>query len=194
MKCRTLTFVFAAAVLPAPFLTAVADESIRYGLMPGISQFSVDDPDGGTDPTQEFNPFNAILANDFGRDSRVLSQVYYQPFTLDAGVTTVGQEVSRGGVAVSWQGMLRIARAWKPWVGVGLGYSQDSFKKRYTVDKDGFLAARYANRKESAVNLILNASTEWQWTRDWDIGFHVQYETPLEGSTQALSVSVMLLY
>jgi len=82
---------------------------------------------------------------------------------------------------LSYQMMMRVTRGWKPWLGVGAAYANESYSNRYTVTSGGFLCATcpYPDRTNDDFLVVVNASSEWQVNRDWDMGIHLQFEQPV---------------
>jgi len=174
--------------------TATADEPLRVGIIAGAGTYRVSDPAG---PTSAANaPDVGVVATmDWARDARLLFQGHYQQFTLDAGTRNIGQHVKRVGVSASYQHLLRLTRDWKPWLGVGLEYTRETDSLRHTIDSGGFLAATYPDRSNSPLSAVLSASTEWAWTRDWDLGFSLQYDAALgANATTALVLDFVAVY
>lgn len=162
-------------VLPA----AHAAETFRFGILPSIASYSVEDPQGPTEQRAGFSPA-AVLLIDMGRDSRLLAQIAYDKFTTSASTTNVNNDVTSLNVGLSYQMMMRITRGWKPWLGVGAAYANESYSNRYTLTSGGFLCATcpYPDRTKDDFLVVLNASSEWQLNRDWDMGLHLQLEQP----------------
>jgi hypothetical protein len=81
---------------------------------------------------------------------------------------------------LSYQMTLRVARGWKPWVGIGGAYASERYTDRYTVTSGGFLCATcpYPDRNKDDFLVLLNASTQWTVSRNWDMGIHLQFEQP----------------
>lgn len=160
-------------------ISAHAAETFRFGVLPSIASYSLDDPLGPTEPRISFSPAAVLLA-DMGRDSRLLANVAYDKFTTNASTTNIHNDVTSLSVGVSYQMMFRITRGWKPWFGAGVAYASETYSNRYTLTSGGFLCATcpYPDRTKDDFLFLLNASTEWQLSRDWDMGIHLQFEQP----------------
>jgi hypothetical protein len=173
---------------------ATAEERWHIGALLGASAASVDDPDGHTQTGAAVDVLNAMTTVAAGRDQRWVGQLFHQTVRLDAGVDAIGQDITTSGATMAWQYRWRISRAWKPWIGGGLGLAHDRFRARHLVDQDGFLVRRYPDRTEETVSVVVNTSTELARVGAWEVGLHVQYGVPVTGSLSRLSVGVMVLY
>ena len=173
---------------------AFSSDTFRFGVSPGFVRAEVNDPDGNSASKTSVEILNVVMTQAFGRDSRMLYQGYYHAFNLDAGTSDIGQHVNRNGFSFSFQSAFHVARGWAPWGGVGLGLTEEKYKNRHTVDSGGFLATEYPDRKTTNYGVLLNAGTQWNLTRNWDAGIHVQYEQALGDGISAAYLSFMLLY
>ena len=172
---RTQTTLVLLLIVPV----AQAAESFRFGVLPSIASYNVEDPLGPTEQRAGFSPA-AVLLMDMGRDSRLMAQVAYDKFTTNASTTNVNNDVTSLNVGLSYQMMMRVTRGWKPWLGVGAAYANESYSNRYTLTSGGFYcsACPYPDRTKDDFLVVLNASSEWQLNRDWDMGIHLQFEQP----------------
>ena len=173
---------------------SVAGESVRFGWFPAVSNIDVREPSGSAEIYTGLTYLSGVLFVDLGRDSRLFVHGHYDTFDLAASTTNIHQSVDQYGVSVAYQINLRIARAWKPWVGVGLGYSQDKITDRYILTPGGFSGARYPDRTEDSVSAIANFSSEWQLSREWDMGLHFQWEEPVGDGVRAVRVGFYFVY
>lgn len=173
---------------------AHAEERWHIGALLGASAAWVDDPDGNTQTGVAVDVLNAITTVPAGRDQRWLGQVFHHTTQLDAGVDAIGQDITTSGATMAWQYRWRLSRAWKPWIGGGLGLAHDRFRARHLVDRDGFLVRRYPDRTEDTVSAVVNTSTELAHVGAWEVEVHVQYSVPVSGSLSRLSIGVMVLY
>ena len=114
-------------------------------------------------------------------------------YTLAASTANVGQEVSSFGGGVSYQSMLRIARTWKPWIGAGLGYTATTYKNRF-IFTPGQNKILYADRKATDIAVLLNANSEWQFNRDWDIGLQAQLAKSISDKSSSFRVGIYVVY
>lgn len=187
-----MRFLVAALALAAAS-SAQADE-FRFGIMGAYAQLSTEDPNGRTEDASKGIP-SLIGTFEWDRNSRVFGQLYQYKYKLTSSTTQIGQKVERTGANISLQQQFRVARAFRPWLGLGLGFSEDSFSGRHTIDQDGFLAATFPNRSESSFNGIINAAVDWAVSDRWNVGGVVQYETPFgDGGVEALVVGVTLTF
>ncbi|MFZ5863171.1 MAG: hypothetical protein ACOYXR_10075 [Nitrospirota bacterium] len=188
--CRLVcVMVFSVVAVPAD-----AEERWHIGALLGASAAFVDDPDGETQTGVAVDVLNVMTTVDAGRDQRWVGHLFSHTAQLDAGVDAIGQDITTSGATMAWQYRWRISRAWKPWIGGGLGLSHDRFRARHLVDRDGFLVRRYPDRTEETVSVVLNTSTELARVGAWEVGIHLQYGVPVTGSLSRLSIGVMVLY
>ena len=188
---RLSVLLFAACGVSA---LARADDAMRFGVSPSVSAFHLKDPDGPTANGSAFTPLSGLLIASAGRDARVLVHIQYDSFDVAASTTDIGQNVRRVGGDVSYQTLFRLSRAWKPWGGIGLGYTNESYTTRYTLTPGRHLASQYPDRTSSSVALVVNTSTEWRLDRDWSMGAQLQYEQPLGSGASALRFGLYLVY
>ena len=189
MKCNFLCFLFLCS-LASPALSA--EETFRFGAQTSLNSYRVDDPVG---PTAAGNGLSVsgIALVDVGRESRVMLNINKDTYTLAASTANVGQEVSSFGGGVSYQSMLRIARTWKPWIGAGLGYTSTTYKNRF-IFTPGQNKILYADRKETDIAVLLNANSEWQFNRDWDIGLQAQLAKSISDKSSSFRVGIYVVY
>lgn len=181
-------------LLAAPLAASAADNIFHFGPMVGWGRGGVSDPDGPTGTATTIIP-SLIATLDWDRDVRLFGQLYTDRYKLKPnGTSKIAQDVKQTGINTSVQYRLRVARDFRPWIGAGLGYAQNSFSKRYTVDKDGYLAARYPDRDESAINFVINAAISWEVNDRFRVALIPQYEYPINGSAKMLSVGLALLF
>lgn len=169
-----------------------AKPTYQVGVSAGMARSDVDDPSGNAN-SENYPSLSLVGIARFGQDQRVLGQLFFNSFTLEPGVQTVGQDVKQTGASAIYQRRIDW-QTWKPWFGAGIGYSRDRFENRLTVAPDGFVAQRFPNREENAFLLLLGATTQWRVTDRLDLALHLQYDLPLQGDVKTLLLSLLLLY
>ena len=169
-----------------------AEDEFRFGAQTSLNSYRVDDPVGTTAVGNGLS-ISGIALVDVGRDSRVMLNINKDAYTLAASTTNVGQDVSSAGGGLSYQSMLRVSRTWKPWVGAGLGYTSTTYKNRYKLTPGGF-SVPMANRDATDISLLLNANSEWQFSRDWDIGLQAQLAKSISDKSSTLRVGFYVVY
>lgn len=171
------------SILLLPSFAHAADKSMRFGLMPIVSRYDINDPIGSTGAGSDVTPLSGVVIFDAGRDGRVFVHAYSADFQVTASTTDIGQKVKQNGLNASYQTMFRLTRSIKPWFGLGLGYSSERYQERHRITSGGFLApgSPYASRSVENITAVINASHEWQYNRNFDIGLHLQYEQPISG-------------
>jgi outer membrane protein W len=168
-------------------MTAVhASESFRVGWMPTLTATSINDPNGPTEDNISATLVQGVGIFDMGRDARIFVDTYYDSYEVGATTTNIHNSVTSFGVNASYQWNFRITRSFKPWLGVGVCYSNDTYTDRYTVTPGGLLANAYPERTVDTFSVVLNASMDWRLNRDWNMGLHLQFEQPTgDGPTRA---------
>ena len=189
MKRHFLCFlVLGFIALPAQS----AEDEFRFGAQTSLNSYRVDDPVG---PTAAGNGLSVsgIALIDVGRESRVMLNINRDTYTLDASTTNVGQDVSSAGGGLSYQSMLRVSRTWKPWIGVGLSYASTTYKNRF-IFTPGQNKILYADRKATDIAVLLNANSEWQFNRDWDMGLQAQLAKSISDKSSSFRVGIYVVY
>ena len=178
--------------------SSVGEESLRYGILVAETDNDVRDPVAATRRVSRPNPLNAVAAIPFGRDRRIYAQLFDQSFATVAsnsrGTAYLGEDVKRVGVDVSLQWRQRWSYRWQPWLGVGLGFANTGYTRRFTITPDGYLAATYPDLSETALDLVVNAATHWRLTGHWTTGVLLQYEYPVNGNTSVLTAGITVMY
>ncbi len=188
----SLSLLLATATTQAAALGQPVRQSMfGYGL--GATSLSVDDPDGVTDETWAFVPLSLIYTARLASGIRYWSELDYLQTQLDASTTHIGQDVRQLGLRLSLQKSLPISPGWITWFGMGLGVRHDTYTARHTIDNEGFLRARFADRRETRAEAVLNFMSEWSLGRDWRFG--LKLEQALATSSQAQTRGLLnLLY
>jgi hypothetical protein len=52
----------------------------------------------------------------------------------------------------------------------------------------------YGDRKATETSLLLNANSEWQYSRDFDIGLQAQFSKTFSDKSSALRVGIYVVY
>jgi len=155
---------------------------------------SLDDPAGGTEVQTHLTFLNGIATIPYKRDHRIFVHLFYKQFDLDHSNNKVSGTAKSTGLNTSYQTKLRLSRNWKPWVGGGIEFSNDTFQNRILLDGDGFIIKDFPDREIKAVTLLINASMILKQMRPFDLGIHFQYEFPISGDIQRFTVAATILY
>jgi len=188
---RSSLCFLALCSVAAPALSGENDQ-LRFGVQSSLNSYRIDDPAGPTAAGSGLS-LSGIALVELGRDSRVMLNVNKDAYSLAASTTNVGQDVSSIGGGVSYQSILRLTRTWKPWIGAGVGYSSITYKNRYKLTPGGF-SVPMANRDATDISLLLNANSEWQFNRDWDIGLQAQLAKSISDKSSTLRVGFYVVY
>ncbi len=177
----------------APALAAENDP-LRFGVQTSLNSYRIEDPAGPTAGGSGLS-LSGIALYEFGRDSRLMININKDAYSLEASTSNVGQNVSSMGGGVSYQSKWRVSRTWKPWIGAGLGYTSTTYKSRYTFTSPSQqFKYLYADRSATDVALLLNANSEWQFNKDWDIGLQAQLAKSISGKSSTLRVGFYVVY
>jgi hypothetical protein len=166
----------------------------KIGYAAGAVHLSVDDSKGDTSDDWAILPITLIYTDWLMRDIRFWTDFYYYETDLDASTRNVGQNVERYGLRLSLQKSLRVSPLWAPWFGIGLDVSQTQYSDRHTVDEEGFLLERYADRDETAVSLIVNVLSEWSLTKKWSAGVKLEQAIPINADITDSRAYAVVLY
>lgn len=175
--------------------TAQASEKdqFRFGLQTSLNSYRIDDPDGATARGNGFS-ISGISLVEVGRASRLMIGVDKQAFNLGASTINVGQDVSSLGGGLSYQSMFPVSRTWKPWVGVGLGYTSTKYTNRFRLTPSGQFSTPLADRSSADLSWLLNTNTEWVLNRSWDIGLQAQLSSSFSNKSSSIRVGLYAVY
>lgn len=192
MKKNTLLILL--VILMIPSVSFARDRQWKAGLMIGAGVISVDDPAGSTEIKTALSFLNGIVTLPARRDTRIFSHLFYQDFDLNNTSNQVAGSVKSVGLNTSYQWRYRHSRTWKPWFGVGLGFSQDKMTHRALLDSGGFIIQDLPDREDNAVNVLLNASTILKQWKMFDFGVHGQIDYPISGDITRFSIFGTILF
>lgn len=185
-----LVFIFLAITSLAA--QAEGEDQLRFGLQGSMNQYTVDDPLGPT--AKGSGPgVSGILIMELGRESRAVFTVSRDAYTIKGTQTNVGQDVTSFGGGASYQSMFRVARTFKPWIGIGAGYALNTQKNRHLFTAGGNRNF-YPDIEEATYSLLLNANSEWQFNREWDIGVMAQYAHAISDKSSSIRVGLYFIY
>jgi hypothetical protein len=184
--CFFVLFILAAPVM------ADENEPFRFGVQTSLNRYASYDPVGPTAGGSGLSVSGIALYN-LGREGRAMFNIDRDSYSMKASQTNVGQDVTSFGGGASYQTMLRLTRTWKPWVGMGLGYTSTSYKNRFVFTPGG-AKTFYADRDTTSMQLLLNANSEWVFNRDWDMGLQMQFAKGLSNNTSTFRVGIYAIY
>ncbi len=190
--CLTLLFLFPLPVLAEAI--GQPDLTIKIGLGTKITQVTINDPEGRTRRVSKTLPTSLYLTDRLNNSTNYLFELYTANYAFEASDDYVGSVVRQSGVRLSFQKNLVVHPYFSPWFGVGFDTSYSQFKKRHTVDDEGFLIARYPNESKLGVALLLNIMQKWTVTPAFDIAAKLEYSAPLNQSVSGFSAGVIFLF
>lgn len=171
-----------------------SSSKIKLGFGTAINRTSVSDNIGQTNSAVSAQALSIYFSNYFIKDTRYLSEVHISNYGFEADETHIGQEVSQLGFRFSVQKKQRIVNNLSPWIGAGLGLSNSSFKKRHSVDSDGFLIEQYDNKTEPGFSVLLNVMEKWSLNSDLEIAAKIEYSLPVMQAVSRVSVGFILFF
>ncbi len=169
-------------------------ERAEFGYLLGAGVMTLDDPDGATGAEFVLQPFALVYTARIRGSWRHWLELYYQQATFDASLGRIGEEMTRFGMRLSLQKYLMIAAGFTPRIGAGFDISRSNYANRYTVDSDGFLAGRFADRSGTDVNVLVNVLNEWAWSKNRSVHAKLEYLSPIGGEVSSLSASLAFLF
>lgn len=187
---RRLITVFLCFI---PLLAHAEDKSFRFGLIGSMNSYKSYDPVAKTDSANALG-FGGIVTMALDRESRALLNINHDSYSLTGSQTNVGEDISSFGGSLSYQKMMRFTRTLKPWFGVGLGYASTSHSNRYTVSTLSSGHTLYADYKSTDISAVLSANSEWEYSRDLDIGLQAQYAKTFSNQSSVIRVGIYFLY
>ena len=189
---RSLLVIFILSFATSVF--AADEKPFRFGVQTSLNSYKIDDPAGPTAGGSGLS-FSGIALLDVGRENRVMLNINRDAYSVAGSSVNVGQDVSSIGGGLSYQKMLRISRTWKPWIGAGLGYSSATYSNRYVFTTPAMqYKTLYGDRKTMETSLLLNANSEWEYSRDFDIGLQAQFSKAISDKSSTLRVGIYVVY
>lgn len=197
MNCAQGMFLLLATLIALAPLDSRAQqdedgEELRYGAQASLNHYTIEDPDGPTASASGAS-ISAIVLMPTGRNRRVMFQLNRESFSLKGSTTHIAQDITSLSGGLSYQALFRVTRKWKPWVGIGAGYASIDYENRYTLTPGGF-SRSLPNRSSTDFSVLLNANTEWQFNKDWDLGVQVQLAKSIQDDASTLRIGVYAVY
>jgi hypothetical protein len=189
---RSLLVIFILSFATSVF--AADEKPFRFGVQTSLNSYKIDDPAGPTAGGSGLS-LSGIALLHVGRESRVMLNLDRDSYSVTGTNVNVGQDVSRIGGGLSYQKMLRVSRTWKPWIGAGLGYSSATYSNRYVFTTPAMqYKTLYGDRKATETSLLLNVNSEWQYSRDFDIGLQAQFSKTFNDKSSTVRVGIYVVY
>lgn len=140
------------------FFSAFAKADFQWSSSLDFSYINLDDPDGG-DSAIAFIPHIGGTFDLSQRGQRVTTGIGYVDFSLDAGTSTVGQNVSGFSVFGNWERRTPISRDFSElYLTAGGKILQLEQTERHTITSDGFLQERLEDKSTSNIILSIGAN------------------------------------
>jgi len=195
-KASLFAVLFFIVGLSISFAAENDDEPIySVGYSPTyFANLIIDDPDGPTKKTTYFSLTSLSMLLRVSRTERLLTQLVYYDFKLDASSTDIGQRIDGYSFTGIYQKKFRLTRRFKPWFGIGMSANYYEITSRHTVDADGYLLTSHPNRKTDSLSYIINAGYTHEMSDAWDIDFNVNYVSPFDKGLEYISATGTLIY
>ena len=178
MKKTAVSLLVTSVLVSTPAAARGLDYAI--GANGGYDSFQYEDDDGKTDSESRATPIRLFGELEVDKVNRVVVGWRAIDFDIDATVSgDMGATFEGHQIDASWLRNIRLAREFKPWLGLGMRTTALDVKGKHTVDKDGYLANRYEATSETQVALMLQGLYEWQISKSgWFINSSVTYDVP----------------
>ena len=194
MIMKRLSVAWALLVTMSPLASYA--EGLTYGWFPQLNYVFVDDPDGDTADTTDFNALSAFATYDLDRHSRVMVVGAQYSYDLDASTSEIGQDVEITQFDITYQRKVNFSRDIRFWLGGGLGFSSVTYEKRFLKEPDGFRGEEFPDREEDNISFIVNATTErYELNEYWGFSVYAGYSQTVESDGYSqFNVGVMIGY
>lgn len=169
-------------------------DNFKIGFTPKYLFLSIDDPDGPADDYSGFQPGGLGLIYSLDRHSRIMCDLTWIDFEVDATTTKIANTVKGYLFATSYQRIFRVNRNIDLWFGAGVILSKVDFESRYTVTGSGYLDTAYEDRTDNSLGACANISNEWALSDDIDLSLDVAYRHIFGDSVSGLSCGLSLYY
>jgi len=167
------------------------ESTARIGYSAGVARLDVNDPQGTTQSIYTIQPLKFIYTDWGQHGNRFWFEFFFQKAKITANEKQIGQRFTHSGVNLLIQKNFLINSAVRPWFGVGVGISMAQYKKRYTVDNEGYLLNSFPDRTSGSAGALLSVVNEWQMTKDSIIGGSFLQRIPLN---KAITESLLSIY
>ncbi len=185
-------------------ITTSHDEAIDKSVMTaphigyaiGVAHVNANDPDGSADRVWIFQPLRLIYTDKITEwfPYRYWAELYYHEVSLDASTTKIGQSIKQYGIRASMQSKIQQTSAWNTWLGAGLDVAATKYDDRHIIDNDGFLTARFDDRKELEFGVLINFNGEINLARNIVFSAKVEQVFAIDKGIDTFSFSVAFLY
>lgn len=170
------------------------EPTLRFGVGTKINRVSVNDDIGSSTTIMSNQSLSAYFTDWFVKDTRYLSEVYVANYAFKADVKHPGQVLSQQGLRFSVQTNPMTWRNFSPWIGGGLALANTSYRKRHTVDEDGYLLEEFENASKPGLSILVNIMEKLELTPNFQVAAKLEYNYPLVQSTEELSFGFILFY
>lgn len=170
-------------------------KDFSFGTFTGIGFYSIDDPEGETEAKAVTQIIDFFGTYSIGRDSRLFFEFSMIDEDFNASTTETGLTIESTDLTALYQTRLRMSKAFKPWLGAGLMFSQAEYSRRFLVDNNGFLAQSFPNRSVNETALVISLMNETEL--DWDLAdliYGVSYKKSLDDGRNGISINIGLKF
>jgi len=189
--------VIAGVLLAATGMPAQAelpDLDISMGVSPMLMNYRAKEPEENTGRELTIYPVALTSTVEINRISRIYADLRYIDVDIPAEDGGLGLTAKGYQLTTAYQRQFRLARDFRPWVGIGVVSSKIEFSDRFTTDNSGFLGEVLEDREETGMSALLMATLEWQLTRSWTATTDVRYEHPLPDGFEGYGIAAGVRY
>lgn len=177
-----------AAALGLPEFTA------KFGFGTKISQVYVNDSQGHTAKVFAPQSTSIYVTDTLTKNSHYLAEAYIASYAFKAEGLRVGEIANQNGMRFSVQTNVRMNKYIAPWLGLGGDISYINFRKRHTIDDEGYLLDQYSDKSIPAVGFLVNVMEKWSVNPSFDIAAKLEYSVPITQTVNGLSGSIIFLF
>ena len=149
----------------------------------------------GTTPSERVvYPLSVTFEYSVDRVNRLSVNLRGIDAQFNAGASGVGADIKGYQISYSWDRKIRLARNFKPWLGVGLVSGFFDNTNRLRTDSDGFIIETFPDTKDTLFSVSLNAAVEWELSRLWFFSVNTAYEIPVADGLRGLGIGAGIKY
>lgn len=157
---------------------AIAATDYYIGYTPAVGSYTIESEEGDSRTTSALSWGSLSYLFQFSSRRRVNIGADYLDFSVDAKPDELGQDAQGFLITGEYDYLWRPARGFRIWLGAGVAVQQMEYSNRVTVDSDGYLDQRFADRSETDFAGLLSASYAFELTRHSTIEAQLKYMLP----------------
>jgi len=117
--------------------------------------------------------------------------------SFGAAANHLSADAEGNQISLYWSHKARLAKAFKPWLSAGVRTTSIDVSNKQRIDGDGFVVPAdepIEDRKGTDVAVMVAASVDWNFDRDWSTELQISYDQPLSDGLQGFGLAAMLRY